>query len=85
MLNLGEEWLEEDENIVIIPEHEGKFDVGKYIYEFIIVMIPFKITHPEDENGNSKCNPEIIKKLNELSTPGPKETLWDGLKGLIIN
>jgi len=85
IVKFGEEWLEEDDNIFIIPENESKFDIGKYIYEFIIVMLPFKITHPEDENGDSNCNPEILKKLDNLSTQGPKETPWDGLKGLIIN
>jgi len=85
IVKFGEEWLEEDANIVIIPEHDSKFDISTYIYELVIVMLPFKITHPEDEDGNSECNPEIIAKLNELSSSSPKETPWDGLKGLIMN
>jgi uncharacterized protein len=59
--------------------------ISARIYELVIVMLPFKITHPEDEDGNSECNPEIIAKLNELSSSSPKETPWDGLKGLIMN
>ena len=85
IVKLGEEWIEEDVNILIIPEQENRFDVSSYIYEYIIVMLPFKITHPEDENGDSECNPEIIEKLNQLSQSAPKDTPWDGLKGLIIN
>jgi uncharacterized protein len=85
IVKFGDDWQEENEDIIIIPEHEHKFDVSNYIYEYIIVMLPFKITHPEDENGNSECNPEIIEKLKQLSESSPKETPWDGLKGLIMN
>lgn len=85
IVKFGDDWQEEEENILIIPEKEYKFDIRTYIYEYIIVTIPFKLTHPEDENGNSLCNPEILAKLKELSTVAPKETPWDGLKGFIIN
>ncbi len=85
IVKFGDDWQEENEDIIVIPEHEHKFDISNYIYEYIIVMLPFKITHPEDENGNSECNPEIIEKLKQLSESSPKETPWDGLKGLIMN
>lgn len=82
IVKFGEEFGEEADDIIIIPESENQIDISSYLYEYIILMLPIKKTHPEDENGNTMCNPDIIKKLNELSKPEP-DSRWDSLKGLI--
>ena len=82
IVKFGEEFGEENDDIIIIPETEHQIDISSNLYEYIILMLPIKKTHPEDENGNTMCNPEIIKKLNELSKPEP-DSRWDSLKGLI--
>ncbi len=82
IIKLGDSWKEESEEILIIPETEHQLDISPYLYEYIVLMLPIKKIHPEDENGNTQCNPEIIKRLNELSKPEP-DSRWDSLKGLI--
>jgi uncharacterized metal-binding protein YceD (DUF177 family) len=82
IIKLGETWEEENDDILIIPESEHQIDISSYLYEYIVLMLPIKKTHPEDNNGNTKCNPEIIKRLNELSHTEP-DSRWDSLKGLI--
>ncbi|NVN96372.1 MAG: DUF177 domain-containing protein [Bacteroidetes bacterium] len=82
IVKFGEVWSEEADDIIIIPETEHQIDISSNLYEYIILMLPIKKIHPEDENGNTMCNLEIIKKLNELSKPEP-DSRWDSLKGLI--
>ena len=82
IVKFGEEFGEENDDIIIIPETEHQIDISSNLYEYIILTLPIKKIHPEDENGNTMCNPEIIKKLNELSKPEP-DSRWDSLKGLI--
>ena len=84
IVKLGDAWKEENDDILIIPESEHQIDISSYLYEYIILMLPIKKIHPEDEEGNTKCNPEIIKRLNELSTQEP-DSRWDSLKGLITD
>lgn len=88
VVNLGGGEPEDEDDIVILPAHEHALDVSKYIYEFITLLVPQRRVHPEDENGVSGCDPEVIKKLNELrigddeNGDAPSDPRWAALKGL---
>jgi uncharacterized protein len=49
--------------------------------------LPFRRVHPEDENGDPACNPEMIRKLEEhLGKQEYKDQTdprWDALKRFI--
>jgi uncharacterized metal-binding protein YceD (DUF177 family) len=59
-------------------------DISGWLYEFVMLSIPLQRVHPDKENGEPGCNPEIIKLLNQLSDPGeePKNDIWKGLDAL---
>lgn len=54
---------EEDEDVVYISKNDDFVDVSKLIYEFILLSIPLRCVHPNDENGESLCNKEVLDKL----------------------
>ena len=59
-----------------------------FIYETICLALPHRIVHPDDENGNSTCNPEVLKKLESMSqTEKPQEIdeRWAALKDLKLD
>lgn len=58
-VKLGEEYADEGD-VVIIPEKEGVIDMSQFIYEFIALSLPLKLTH---EPG--KCDEAMIAKLEE--------------------
>jgi uncharacterized metal-binding protein YceD (DUF177 family) len=61
---------EDDEELSYIPTGEYEIDVKQYIFDFIMLSVPTRNTHPE-----GKCNPEVVKKLAEyLVTEEPKPT-----------
>lgn len=60
IVKFGEEYSEEDSNLIIISEDEGEINVAWLMYEFIVLSLPSKTTHPKGQ-----CNEEMIKKLRE--------------------
>lgn len=60
-VKFGPKYSEEDD-LVIVPEQEGKIDMSWFLYEYIVLSIPIQHVH---ETG--KCNAAMIKVLNEHS------------------
>lgn len=83
IVKLGAEYMEESEDVVVIPETEYKFDLSPYIYEFIHLALPARLLHPDDEDGNSTCDPEMLRLLEKLTpTEDTFDPRWEALKNL---
>ena len=83
---------ETDDGDEVIYIHPGSYqvEVAKLIYEFIVLSIPIRHVHPEDQDGNSLCDPEMLKKLdeykaNDLADNDPIDPRWNDLKNIIGN
>ncbi|MBS1761377.1 MAG: DUF177 domain-containing protein [Bacteroidetes bacterium] len=72
---------EDDPDIYYISRLESKIDVSTWIYEFILLSLPMQKTCSNDENGNSLCNPEVLKKLHDMEKQSEHNanSLWKGL------
>jgi uncharacterized protein len=87
-VRFGDKFEELDDNIIIFPREESRFNVAQYIYEFAVLNIPYKKVHPETMDVLSGCNPDMIKKLDELRVEEKKmsadnvDPRWDKLKNL---
>jgi len=84
-VKFGEAYEEQSEDVIIIPEGSFEYDLSQFIYELINLSLPLKIVHPDDEDGNSLCDPEIIAKLEKLKPKNEIDPRWDSLRGLIDN
>ncbi len=82
IVNFGEAYEEQSDDIIIIPEGEYAFDVSTYIYEYINLLLPMQRIHPDDEKGNSTCNPKMLQRLSSLDTEDEVDPRWDVLKKL---
>ena len=91
IVKFGDEFNDDNEEILIIPHNEFELNVAQFIYEMIILAIPLKKTHPGIEDGTLKS--EILDVLEELS-PNKKEKnnnddyqdpRWDSLKKLLTD
>jgi uncharacterized metal-binding protein YceD (DUF177 family) len=76
-----------DPDILSLPVGEHELDLQQHFYEYIILALPIKRVHPNDKNGKSTCDPEMLKKLEELIIDEEKESdpRWDKLKNLMNN
>ena len=60
IVKFGEEYSEESDEIVIIPENEGEINIAWFLYEFIALAIPIKHVHPLGE-----CNRVVSSKYKK--------------------
>ncbi|MCQ0110991.1 Uncharacterized metal-binding protein YceD, DUF177 family [Zhouia amylolytica] len=86
----GEEYNDEDEELLIIPHGEHQINVAQYIYEMIVLAVPAKRVHPGIEDGT--LSSDIIEKLEELKPKEEKsnnnnetDPRWDTLKKLLTD
>ncbi len=86
IVKFGMETVEESEEILVLASNETEINVAQFIYEFISLRVPMRHVHPDDDEGNSTCDPEFLAKIEELSKhedeehePDPR---WEALKNL---
>ena len=91
VVNFGEEYNDENIDILIVPHGTYEISIQQYIYELIILAVPIKRLHPGVEDGT--LDSEILEKLEELS-PKLKENKdkeedidprWNTLKKLLTD
>jgi uncharacterized metal-binding protein YceD (DUF177 family) len=89
-VKVGETPGELEDDVIMIGKDEHEIEVGQIMYEYIILSLPVQRVHPEDVSGESTCNPEMIKRLNDFSSTGMRKNekadpRWDALKDIIEN
>jgi uncharacterized protein len=87
-VKLGDAQEEIEDDVVMIGRDDHEIDVGQYMYEFILLALPYQKVHPEDSMGNSACDPEMLKQLDahrfrEAEQKEKSDPRWDALKGII--
>jgi uncharacterized metal-binding protein YceD (DUF177 family) len=63
----GQETLERIDEILVLSYSENEINISQFIYESINLSIPLKRIHPDDENGNPKCNNDMLKIISKMS------------------
>ncbi len=79
IVKFGEEWEEESDDVIIIPEGEYQFDISKYVYENIVLLLPMQRIHPDDENGKTTCDQEMVDRLGGHPEVPETDPRWDAL------
>ena len=83
VVKFGQQYNDEDDEILVLPHGEHKLYVDQYIFELIVLSLPPKRIHPGVEDGTLKS--EILDILEDLK---PKENSnfadprWEQLKSL---
>jgi uncharacterized metal-binding protein YceD (DUF177 family) len=65
-VKFGGEYEELDLDLIVINKNDVDFNFAKLFYDLIIVNLPAKRVHPVDDQGNSTCNPKMLKRIQEL-------------------
>lgn len=87
IVKFGEESFDEGDDLIWVSPADHQINVAKLIYDFIILSIPVRQIHPDDRNGNSTCDPEMLERLKNLSVPDQQNQTdrWNVLKKLLGN
>ncbi len=91
VVKFGEVFNDENEDILILPYAEYEINVAQYIYELIVLSVPFKKVHPGVKDGT--LNSDILDKLEELTPKGLEDKdenddidpRWNTLKKLLTD
>ena len=68
VVKFGQEYNDEDNEILVLPFGEHKIILDQYLYELVILSLPRKRVHPGVEDGTLES--EIIEILDELKPSG---------------
>ncbi|HUW07109.1 MAG TPA: DUF177 domain-containing protein [Williamwhitmania sp.] len=58
-----EAYEDSDDDVLFLPPSESELDLKQYLFDWICLSLPVRRVHPDDKNGKSLCNPEMIEKL----------------------
>lgn len=92
IVRFGEEFNNDNEELLILPFGEFEVDIAQYIYEMIVLSVPLRRVHPGVKDGTLES--EALKKLNELAVKETKkenkqkeniDPRWDKLKQLLTD
>ena len=92
IVRFGEEFNNDNEELLILPFGEFEIDIIQYIYEMIALSVPLKRVHPGVKDGSLKT--EALDKLKELQVKEEVEKedkeenidpRWDKLKQLLTD
>ncbi len=93
IVQFGEEYNDDNDELLILPHGEHEINISQIIYEMIALSIPFRKVHPGIKDGT--LDSEALRKLNELRVEEIKEDnnntednidpRWDKLKQLLTD
>ena len=93
VVQFGEEFNNDNDELLVLPHGEHQIDISQYIYEMIVLSIPLRRVHPGIKDGSLKS--EVLDKLNELKVKEKKtdkiqkeeniDPRWDKLKQLLTD
>ena len=92
VVQFGEEFNNDNDELLILPHGEHQIDLSQYIYEIIALSIPQKRVHPGVKDGTLKS--EALNKLNAIQIKDEEEVnkkeenidpRWDKLKQLLTD
>lgn len=64
---VDESEIDYDGDVMGISRAAGEIDLGQYIYESILISLPFQWSHQEGDDGELECNPEMLGRFRIVS------------------
>ncbi len=89
VVKFGDEFNDEDDELLILPHGEHQVNIAQYVYEMLVLSVPQKRIHPGVKDGTLKS--EALEKLAALQPKETKENKdendprWDTLKKLLTD
>ena len=91
LVKFSDNEMDDTDEVLYLHHSDHLVSVEKLIYEFIVLSIPIRRVHPDDEEGNSLCDPDMLKKIDEFKVTGVEngkdivDPRWNDLKQIIGN
>lgn len=67
IVRFTDEDIENDGDIIYLNRADDELPLAQYIYESVLLSLPYNRVHPTDGNGVSMCNPDMLARFTTLS------------------
>lgn len=81
IIKFGEEFNNDNEDLLILPHGEFQFSIAQFIYEIIVLSVPYKRVHPSiapdyevEENDLDFLDDDDLKLINDDDFAGNDDT-----------
>ena len=88
IVQFGEVYNNDNEELLILPHGEFQVDVSQYIYEMIVLSVPVKRVHPDAKNGKLQIEgANLVSEIKEQKQVAEEkiDPRWDKLKQLLTD
>lgn len=83
IVKFGDEEQEDNDEVVFLSNTAYEINLVQFIYEYVNLALPMRITHPEDEEGNPSCKVDVLEEFEDFSEQEEEmDPCWDALKRL---
>jgi uncharacterized protein len=89
VVKFGEDTSASTDEIWILPPNEHTLNLEQFFYDCIGLCIPIQRKHPDNSDGSSGCNPDMIEIIRFHSMPvknkvqDETDPRWNKLKDLL--
>lgn len=92
-VRFSEEPQEDDGDVMWLNPSDTELDLARYIYESIVLSLPYQRVHPSDVHGNPLCNPAMLERFrivseqefDAIASRSGNDERWKGLEELKKN
>jgi uncharacterized protein len=84
LVKFGDPKQGDDDEIVVLDHGVHEINVAQHIYDFISLQIPYRVVHPDKQDGSPGCDPEFLAhlKTTDESNETQSDPRWEALKKL---
>ncbi len=75
--------LDEADDSITLSLLEDNIILDKHFFDYVHLSLPIKNVHPDDSNGQSQCNPEMLQRIMAEQEEEVSDPRWDALKSLM--
>ena len=84
IVKFGEKAEEISDEMITVLADDSSLNLAPFLYEYIVLLLPLKHVHPDDEDGNHTCDLEMLKQIDEYSET-KADPRWAALKDIKLD
>lgn len=82
LVKFGDPAKGDSDEVVVISPGDHHLNVAPHLYDYLTLMLPIRIVHPDKEDGEPGCNPEFLSKIQSPAAVEEPDPRWAALKNL---
>lgn len=67
IVKFSDEEQEDDAEVIFLSNTAYEINLVQFIYEYVNLALPMRITHPEDDEGNPSCPIDVLEEFEDFS------------------